>query len=90
MEKIESNLKENVKLKEELKKARNRTKPALFILGIVCIILIFSLALIGIFYDKTIPDIVFWCLTIMALLFVSSSVFGRKIFERITMHLPGK
>lgn len=86
----ERTIREKAQLEARINEYEQKTKLVLFIPGVVCVISVVLLALIASNYKMDIPDVAFWCLTVMAILFIASSVFGMKIFERISVHFPAK
>lgn len=71
----------------ELEQAIKRSKfiKPLFLVGLISFILIPILGLVTAYQKWMISDVVYWGLTVLALLFIASSFFGRKVFRAILL-----
>jgi hypothetical protein len=78
---------EAAELKKELEKLRRRPIIPLFLVGLTSFVMILILAFTSAVQKLAIPDIVYICLTILAILFIASSFFGWRVFKRIRLKL---
>lgn len=71
------------KLEQAIK--RSKFIKSLFLIGLISFILIPTLGLAAAYQKWVISDTVYWGLTILALFFIASSFFGRRVFRAIPL-----
>jgi hypothetical protein len=79
--KLSQSKQESTKLEREIK--RSKFISPLFLIGLICIVLIPILSFVAAYQKLVLPDVIYWCLTILASLFIGASFFGRIVFKQI-------